>query len=118
MVCSVVSFFIGYEWTKPVDNNANAVLAYQHYYEVASEALAEITMSDAAKKELKLAESEIDSVKCGQVLTWPRIVDQRDQLSDAIRCYSDEHPESNIAEYVMEFSGKSMEDLGLWCFSY
>ena len=96
----------------------DAYLAYQHYYEVADKALSE--GKPLNKKKLELAKSQIDSVMHFQVLEWPEIVDQRDQLSDVIRCLHDNDPDhkKDIEEILNFFSGRSIEDISQWSFSY
>ena len=118
VIIAAIAYFIGYE-TAPKLEQSDWNLAYEHWFETSSLMLENDSLRNDPEmiKDLKLAMSEIDSVYTGQVMQWPVICDQRDKLSDAIRCYSDNHSDSDILEYVRNF-GINPEDLGRWCFSY
>lgn len=114
----IASFFLGRSTVFKEGElavEANGILAYQHYYECAEAAL---QGNKLAMEELQLAKKELQDYKDKHVMTWPEICDQRDMLSDAIRAYSDHHPESDISEYVSEFTGRSMHELGQWAYAY
>ena len=118
MISVVVAFWAG-RLTGPGMNvnNADGILAYQHYYECAEKALQDVTITDAElAKDYDLAKSQLDEYHAGHVMTWPEICDQRDQLSDIIRKYSDEE-NNNIMAYVSEyFNDPSI--LSNWRYSY
>lgn len=101
----------------------NGVLAYQHYYEVAENMLATESPDSILLADYKSAKMQLDDYKARHVMMWPEICDQRDMLSDAIRCFYDHHPkladnrEDDIMVYVRDF-GINPEILGEWSFSY
>lgn len=113
-----ISYFIGYQ-TAPQVNQSDWVLAYEHWYETSSVMLQNDSLlnNKALRKDLILAQSEIDSVYHSQVMQWPVVCDQRDMLSDAIRCYLDNNPESDLLDYVIDF-GTDPRKLCLWSYSY
>lgn len=118
-VLMYISYLYGYCLSKPMVNESDWVLAYQHWYETSSLMLQNDTLRNdpGLIEDLKLAESEIDSVYNCQIMQWPVVCDQRDKLSDVIRRYADHHPESDIMNYVSE-TGITQENLGSWAFAY
>ena len=114
-----ISYLYGYCLSEPMVNESDWVLAYQHWYETSSLMLQNDTLRNdpGLIEDLKLAEAEVDSVYHCQIMQWPVVCDQRDKLSDAIRCYADHHPESDIMNFVSE-TGIDPENLGSWSFAY
>lgn len=115
----VFGVYVGSQEARSQDSNA--LLAYEHYYEVTDCILSltdtlSVEDSIALNNELLLALNEIDSAKANYPMHFPKIVEQRDQLSDAIRCYYDNHPESDILEYVDNFVINPQLDK--WVYSY
>ena len=111
--------YIGAEKARAQD--ADALLAFEHYYEVTDCILSltdtlSVEDSLALNNELLLALNELDSAKAHYPMHFPKVIEQRDQLSDAIRCYSDNHPESDILEYVDNFVINPQLDK--WAYSY
>ena len=84
-------------------NNADGILAYQHYYECVEYILKDVTIKNAdIAKEFALAKKNLEDYKNGHVMTWPEVCDQRDKLSDIIRKYADEE-NANIMNYVKDY---------------
>lgn len=119
-------FFLGRVTSTPSDEmtiQRNGVLAYQHYYEVAESMLNTESPDSILLADYKSAKMQLDDYKARHVMMWPEICDQRDMLSDAIRCFYDHHPkladnrEDNIMAYVRDF-GIDPDILGEWSFSY
>ena len=106
--------------SKPQINQADAVLAYEHFYELALEAFEDTTLLNdlGFLGQLETAKAEIDSVLHFQVLTWPAICDQRDQLSDAIRSFAHEHPDAGIEKYIKKYTDYDWENLEGWTYAY
>jgi hypothetical protein len=117
----VAVFFLGRcsnNWRAEVLHNADGILAYQHYYEVAEKIISEDSITDDDVLNYVAAKKQLDDFKNDIIMTWPEICDQRDRLSDAIRCYADHHqdcddPDDNIYNFVMEF-GTDPDNLGNW----
>lgn len=129
----VLAFFLG-RVTHPSNNEVvqedsdmtiqkNGILAYQHYYEVAEDMLKTESPDSILLADYESAKMQLDDYKARHVMMWPEICDQRDMLSDAIRCFYDHHPklrnnrEDNIMAYVRDF-GINPDILGEWSFSY
>ena len=117
----VAAFFLGRGTAFEKESmkcQADGILAYQHYFEAAENILAVDEAPDSASwANYAAAKQHITSYLEGTPLTWPEIVDQRDKLSDAIRCYHDNNPDSDILEYVSQF-GTNPENLSFWAYSY
>ena len=118
IICIIVGFCVGRETKSNVpQNNADGILAYQHYFECSEMILKDVTIADTMLvKEYDLARKELEDYYKGHVMTWPVICDQRDMLSDIIRKYAKEK-NNNIMEYVEEY----FEDpsiLNGWAYCY
>ena len=114
----IMAYILGYE-NAPRVNQSDWVLAYQHWYETSSLMLQNDTLrhNKSMIADLELARNEIDSVYHTQVMKWPVVCDQRDMLSDAIRCYIDNNPNCDLMDYVINF-GTDSKSLELWSYSY
>ena len=119
IACIAVSFLFGKCTVKP-SHNEDALLAYEHYYEVTEYMLENCEINDSVVLEhYNFIKSQIDSIMHNYVLHWPQIVDQRDQLSDVIRVTKDNHPE--IADEIDNYLRVYYEDPNVicnWCYSY
>ena len=118
IICLIVGFSVGRETKANVpQNNADGILAYQHYFECSEKILKDVTISDTTLvKNYALARKELEDYYEGHVMTWPVICEQRDKLSDIIRKYAKEE-NNNIMEYVEEY----FEDpsiLNGWAYCY
>lgn len=122
----VAVFFLGRmsnDWRTEVRHNADGILAYQHYFEAAENILSDEEAPDSAQwAEYCSAKEHIQEYHANVIMTWPDIINQRDMLSDAIRCFADHHqniesPDDNIFNYVSEF-GINPEVLSKWAYSY
>ena len=114
----IVAFMVGRQSCSDIPlNNADGILAYQHYYECAENALQDTKITDTAlAKEYELAKKYLEDYRAGHIMTWPVVCDQRDMLSDIIRKYADEE-NNNIMNYVCEyFSDPSI--LRNWAYRY
>ena len=127
-LAAIVFFFVGKSVQYHIDNgeitsNADGILAYQHYYECAESILSCPTeeKDSLVWVEYLSAKRDLDRFKQGHVMTWPTVCDQRDVLSDIIRCYKDNHPEQrdsdDIFQYVRDF-GVNPESLKNWVYCY
>ena len=121
-----VVFFLGRmtnDWRAEVRHNADGILAYQHYFEAAENMLSDQEAPDSAQwAEYCSAKEQLEQYRANVIMTWPDIINQRDMLSDAIRCFADHHqdiqdPNDNIYCYVSEF-GINPEVLSKWTYSY
>lgn len=118
VICVIVAFMAGRKTIPEVPiNNADGLLAYQHYYECAERALENVTISDTVlAKEFAFAKQDLEDYYKGHIMTWPEVCDQRDKLSDIIRKYSNEE-NNNIMDYVREyFADPSI--LESWAYRY
>lgn len=118
VICIIVAYLVGRQSSPDIPlNNADGILAYQHYYECTEKALQEAEITDTVlAKDYELAKKELKEYYAGHVMTWPEICDQRDKLSDIIRKYADEE-NNNIMDYVGEyFSDPSI--LKNWTYRY
>lgn len=115
------AFAIGWE-TSPKVKMSDAYLAYEHFYEVTSDALSDDSLffNPMWREEACIAQAQIDSVLKCEVLEWPTICDQRDQLSDVIRCIYEHDPEhqAEIEDIIKNLSGRDISELQQWTFSY
>lgn len=117
-ICVIVAFLVGRQSCPDVPlDNADGLLAYQHYYECTEKALQDAKITDTALvKDYELAKKELEDYYAGHIMTWPEVCDQRDMLSDIIRKYADEE-NNNIMDYVSEyFSDPSI--LQNWAYRY
>ena len=116
----LVGVYLGNRHAKhTITRQADALLAYQHYYEVAKtiiESDAEQEDSLRIMRDYHLAESEIQKTWY-MPLEFPQVANQRDLLSDVIRNYADDNPGCNIMEYVENYIGDSTK-LQLWSYAY
>ena len=124
IVALVAAFATGWELSKQNNSKSlpDAYLAYEHFYEVASDALENDSLffNPEWRKEACIAQAQIDSVLKCEVLEWPEICDQRDQLSDVIRCIYEhdiEH-QAEIEDILKNLSGRDISELQQWTFSY
>ncbi len=118
IVCVGAAFWAG-RLSRPdiPANNADGILAYQHYYECAEKALKDVTISDAElAKDMALAQKHLEDYVAGHIMEWPEVCDQRDKLSDIIRKYAKEE-NSNIIDYVSEYFDNPFVING-WRYSY
>lgn len=117
-ICIIVGFIVGRETrTEIPKNNADGILAYQHYFECTESILKDVTITDTTLvKDYALARKELEDYYEGHIMTWPVICDQRDKLSDIIRKYAKEK-NSDIMEYVEEyFDDPSALDGWTYCY--
>ena len=117
-ICIIVGFIVGRETrTEIPENNADGILAYQHYFECTESILKDVTITDTTLvKDYALARKELEDYYEGHIMTWPVICDQRDKLSDIIRKYAKEK-NSDIMEYVEEyFDDPSALDGWTYCY--
>ena len=119
----LVSIVLSFSFGKNIKSSQNkdALLAYEHYYEIAEYILKDSNckVDSLTFLEYELSKSEIDSITRNYVLQWPEIIDQRDQLSDVIRVTKDRHPE--IANEIDKYLRVYFEDpyiINNWCYSY
>ena len=117
LICIVAAFWVGRLSGPAIPaNNADGILAYQHYYEVAEQIIGEDSITDDVVKSYVIAKKQLDDYKAGHIMTWPEICDQRDMLSDIIRMYAKEEND-NIMKYVkVYFDDPSILDN--WAYSY
>ena len=109
IICIFAAFWVGKLSGPDIPaNNADGILAYQHYYEVAEQIIGEDSITDDEVKEYVIAKKQLEDYKAGHIMTWPEICDQRDKLSDIIRMYAKEE-NNNIMKYVkMYFDDPSL----------
>ena len=117
IICIFAAFWVGKLSGPDIPaNNADGLLAYQHYYEVAEQIIGKDSVTDDDVKNYVLAQKQLEDYKAGHIMTWPEICDQRDKLSDIIRMYAKEE-NNNIMKYVkMYFDDPSL--LKNWAYSY
>lgn len=121
VICAIVlAFFYGKEQS-PEQKQVDGLLAYQHYFEAAENLFAccDCKADSAKVEDYDLAKLQLNQVWSGQVMEWPEIVDQRDQLSDVIRVTMDHHPE--VIEDIKESLKIYFEDPNIidnWSYSY
>lgn len=127
LICIVAAYSIGRKsnpdtqaFSEKLAINANGILAYEHYYECAEAILENVTIKDTLQaKDIALAKRQIEEYSTSHVMTWPEIIDQRDQLSDVIRLTKYNHPE--IANEIDEYPRVYYKDPNIisnWCYSY
>lgn len=125
IVLVTVAFCAGYETkSSKVKNNSDAILAYQNYYEACEEILSsDGNWTNENWKNYMVAKQQVFCVSHAEKpLDWPDVCDQRNKLSDAVKAYSDHHPEftgtkDDILGFVADF-GIAPESLKGWSFSY
>lgn len=121
VICAIVLAFLFGKEQSPSEKQRNGLLAYQHYYE-ASEILfanCDCVADSAILEDYDLAKRQLNQVWANQVMEWPEIVDQRDQLSDIIRATMEHNPE--VAEDMLESLKVYFKDPSIinnWCYSY
>jgi len=125
IVALIAAFATGWELSR--QNNSpkslpDAYLAYEHFYELTNSALENDSpfFDPSWRDKICWAQHEVDSVLNSEVLQWPEICNQRDQLSDVIRCIYDNDPDhqEDIEAVLKNFSGRTIDELKQWCFSY
>ena len=110
-------------WRDEVRHNADGILAYQHYFEACEDIMNQRNPADSMQiAEYESAKKQLQDYHANVVMTWPEVCDQRDMLSDAIRCFAEHHPDwentdDDIFTYVSEF-GINPENLANWSYSY
>ena len=127
LICIVAAYSIGRKsnpdiqaFSEKLAINANGILAYEHYYECAEAILENVSIKDTLlAKDIALAKRQIEEYSTNHVMTWPEIVDQRDQLSDIIRVTKEKHPEiaNEIDEYLRVYF-IDPDIISNWCYSY
>lgn len=124
LVVLIAAFATGWELSRQNNSKSlpDAYLAYEHFYELTNLALENDSLffNPSWRNKICWAQHEIDSVLNSEVLQWPEICNQRDQLSDVIRCIYDNDPDhqKDIEEVLQNFSGRTIDELKQWCFSY
>ena len=120
----IATFATGWELSRQNNSKSlpDAYLAYDHYYELGNAALENDSLffDPSWRNQICWAQHEVDSVLNSEVLQWPDICNQRDQLSDVIRYIYDNDPDhqKDIEEVLQNFSGRTIDELKQWCFSY
>ena len=121
---AVVGFCLGvvaelfFDGSRVEKNTPDANLAYQYYFEEADRLLAKLDVPEDSMNGVNDAKMCLNKALNNQLLEWPEVCDQRDKLSDVIRRYCDNHPESRkeIDEYLMSYFG--FTNIDRWAYAY